>query len=299
MTLRDLRYLVAVADHGNFGRAAEACHVSQPTLSAQLKKLEESLGVDLFERTPRAVRPTAAGVRIVARARRVLEEADLLLAEARGLGAPLTGPLALGLIPTLAPYVLPWFVPAVAAAHPELRLVVHEDLTAALLADLRDGRIDAALVALPAGDPDLAERPVFAEPFLLACPAADPLASAAAVPVDALAHERLLLLTEGHCLRDQALEVCRLERTGVSADFRAASLETLRQLVAAGHGCTLLPALAAEPADPRLALRPLDPPASRRVGLVWRRSYPRGDDLEILAQTLQASLPASVTPLTP
>lgn len=295
MNLRDLRYLVAVAEHGHFGRAAEACHVSQPTLSAQLRKLEAYLGVALFERTSKSVRPTPAGVRLVAQARRVLEESDLLLAEAKGLAAPLTGPLALGIIPTLAPYLLPWFVPAAAAAHPALQLVVHEDLTAPLLAALHAGRIDAALVALPVDEPDLVSFALFDEPFLVACGVGDPLAAGGAVAATRLTPERLLLLTEGHCLRDQALAVCRFERVGGTADFRAASLETLRQLVVAGHGCTLLPALACRPPDPRLALRPLDPPASRRIGLVWRRSYPRAGDLDVLGGTLRQALPDSVT----
>ncbi len=295
MNLRDLRYLVAVAEHGHFGRAAEACHVSQPTLSAQLKKLEAYLGVALFERTSKSVRPTPAGARLVVRARRVLEESDLLLAEAKGMAAPLTGPLALGIIPTLAPYLLPWFVPAAAASHPALQLVVHEDLTGPLLAALHAGRIDAALVALPVDEPDLASFALFDEPFLVACRADDPLAAGGPVAAARLTPERLLLLTEGHCLRDQALAVCRFERAGGTADFRAASLETLRQLVAAGHGCTLLPALACRAPDPRLTLRPLDPPASRRIGLVWRRSYPRAGDLEILGGTLRRALPDSVT----
>jgi LysR family hydrogen peroxide-inducible transcriptional activator len=294
LNLRDLRYLVAVAEHGHFGRAAEACHVSQPTLSAQLKKLEAFLGVELFERTSRAVRPTPAGERLVARARRVLEESDLLLAEAKGLAAPMSGPLALGIIPTLAPYLLPWFVPAVEAAHPELRLVVHEDLTAPLLTALREGRIDVALIALPAEEPDFVSLPIFEEPFFVACRPDDPLARETAVPSADLRPERLLLLTEGHCLRDQALEVCRLDRPGGGADFRAASLETLRHLVAAGHGCTLLPALACEEPDSRLVLRPLDPPASRRIGLVWRRSYPKAGELEALAGTLRQALPQAV-----
>ncbi len=299
MNLRDLRYLVAVADHGHFGRAAEACHVSQPTLSAQLRKLEAFLGVELFERSARGVHPTRAGARLIARARRVVEEADLLLAEAAGQRAPLAGPLALGLIPTLAPYLLPWAVPAVAAAHPELRLVIHEDLTAALLEGLRAGRLDAALLALPLPDADLTVRPLFAEPFLVACARDDPLLRGGAVPAERLTPDRLLLLSEGHCLRDQALAVCGsgLAVRDGAADLRAASLETLRQLVAAGQGCTLLPALACREPDPRLALRPLAPPASRRIGLVWRRSYPKAADLEALAETLKAHLPEGVEPL--
>ncbi|SMF10138.1 transcriptional regulator, LysR family [Tistlia consotensis] len=299
MNLRDLSYLVALADCGHFGRAAERCHVSQPTLSAQIRKLEEFLGVTLFERTSRQVALTPAGEAVVARARRVLDEAEALVAEARGRAEPLAGPLALGIIPTLAPYLLPSLIPALAAAHPRLEPVFHEDLTAPLLALLRDHGLDACLVALPVEEPDLTALPLFEEPFLVAAAEGDPVTVGDPVPLARLGGARLLLLTDGHCLRDQALTVCRLAGAAVPAggDFRATSLETLRQLAIAGRGHTLLPALACQRPTPGLVLRRLDPPASREIGLVHRSSSPRAAELALLAGTIRARLPAAVRAL--
>lgn len=300
MTLRELRYLVALADHGHFGRAAQACHISQPTLSTQVRKLEDSLGVVLFERTNRALQLTAIGRKIVDQARRVLAEADALEALARETAAPLAGPLSLGVIPTLGPYLLPWLMPLVQRRYPELRLIVCEDLTFDLLDRLRRHRIDAALLALPIEGPDLTVRALFDEPFWFACPRQHPLAAAAAVSDAALRRQRLLLLTDGHCLRDQALAVCGQSEATLKddgSDFRATSLETLRQMVAAGMGCTLLPALAVAGAAPdAFAVRPLADGASRRIGLVWRRAYPKGCDLELLARLIRDGLPPAVRP---
>jgi len=207
MTLRQLRYLVAIADHGHFGRAAAACHVSQPTLSTQVRKLEETLGVAVFERSNRGVHLSAAGAPIVARARRVLAEAEGITEMARRATGPLTGSLALGVIPTLGAYVLPWLVPALAAGYPELALVVHEDLTDALLDRLTGHHIDAALVALPVDADDLWVDPLFDEPFFFVSPPEGDGAVGAPVGRAELAAAPLLLLTDGHCLRDQALAV--------------------------------------------------------------------------------------------
>ncbi|MEX2628776.1 MAG: LysR substrate-binding domain-containing protein [Tistlia sp.] len=300
MNLRDLAYLVALADCGHFGRAAERCHVSQPTLSAQIRKLEAFLGIALFERTSRQVALTPAGRVVVARARRVLEQADALVAEARGLGEPLAGPLALGVIPTLAPYLLPSLMPALAAAHPRLEPIVHEDLTGPLLVLLRERKLDACLVALPVEEPDLTALPLFEEAFLLAAAEDDPLAAANPAPLAGLGGDRLLLLTDGHCLREQALAACRLGGAAAPAlgDFRATSLETLRQLAIAGRGHTLLPALACQRPTPGLALRPLSPPASRTIGLVHRGSAPRAGELTLLAATIRGALPPGVTAIT-
>ena len=248
MTLRELRYLVALADLGHFGRAAEACHVSQPTLSTQLRKLEESLGVALFERTNRTLHVTPVGGQIVAKARWVLAEADSIVALARRRTAPLTGPLDLGVIPTLGPYLLSWLLPPLERAFPDLRLVVHEDLTGRLLERLGTHRIDAALLALPIDDRELNTLPLFDEPFFLALPPGHRLAgTGATVSQSDLRREHLLLLSEGHCFRDQALAVCGFETPpdrDRGTDVRAASLETIRRMVAAGMGCTLLPAMA-------------------------------------------------------
>jgi LysR family transcriptional regulator, hydrogen peroxide-inducible genes activator len=297
MTLQELRYLVALADCGHFGRAAEACHVSQPTLSTQLKKLEDGLGVVVFERTSKALHVTPIGRRIVDRARRVLAEADAIVDLARETTAPLTGPLTLGVIPTLGPYLLPWLVPLLTRAYPVLRLILNEGLTDDLIERLRSHRLDAAVLALPTDGEDLEIRPLFDEPFYLACPRDHPLAGVESVSEVELRGQRLLLLTDGHCLRDQALAVCgqRQAAVGDDIDFRATSLETLRQMVAAGMGATLLPALAvARGEDQPFAVRPLATGASRRIGLVWRRAYPKGADLELFAQVIRDGLPPAV-----
>ena len=298
MTLRELHYLVALADHGHFGRAAEACCVSQPTLSTQLRKLEEYLGVVLFERTNRTLRVTPLGEQIVAKARQVLAEADSIVALARRQTAPLSGPFNLGVIPTLGPYLLPWLLPALRNAYPELRLIVHEDLTDHLLERLEAHRIDAALLALPVEQEELTSLALFDEPFFFACPAGHPLAEVESVKMAELQEAQLLLLTDGHCLRQQALAVCGLAKAPsahAGTDFRATSLETIRQMVAAGLGCTLLPAMAlGNGQDRHLKIRPLSTVASRRVGLVWRKSYFRIADLQCLAGVIRDSLPSTV-----
>lgn len=297
MTLRELQYLVAVADHGHFGRAAEACHVSQPTLSTQLKKLEQTLGAALIERTSKSVHLTPIGARIVARARALLAEADAIRRLAREGAAPLSQPLALGVIPTLGPTLLPWLAAAVARDYPATRLVIHEDLTDTLLAELAGHRLDAAVVALPV--PGVC-APLFDEPFLFAGPPGHPAAARKTVDPADLADETLLLLTDGHCLRDQALAVCGLARPAAGADVRATSLETLRQLVAAGLGATLLPAMtvAAAPASD-LVIRPIRGHPHRRVGLVWRESFDRADDMRLLAALIRRNAPGTVHPVDP
>jgi LysR family hydrogen peroxide-inducible transcriptional activator len=297
MTLRELRYLVMLADVRHFGRAADACHVSQPTLSTQLKKLEAFLGVTLFERTNRALHITPIGEQIVARARRILAEADAVVALAREEQAgPLSGPLNLGIIPTLGPYLLPWLVPALKEDYPDLSLIVHEDLTDHLLDRLRSYRMDAALLALPIEDEELDAVPLFDEPFFFACPPHHPLAKVKTISQSALRQERLLLLTDGHCLRDQALSVCGFAAAPAQdegSDFRATSLETIRQMVVSGMGCTLLPAMAVNRAD-HLVARPLASGASRRIGLVWRVTYSKASDLRRLAEVVWRHLPRSV-----
>jgi len=278
MNLRDLQYLVALAETRHFGRAAERCHVSQPTLSAQLRKLEEFLGVSLIERRPRRVGLTPAGEAVVGRARRMLRDADDIRALARASQDPLGGQLKLGLIPTLGPYLLPRVAPRIAKALPKLQLMLHEYQTAPLVDRVVQGDLDVAILALPVDTKGLVTRSLFAEAFVVAMPERHRLAARKRLKAADLAGEKLLLLEEGHCLRDQALEVCA--RAGTEEqDFRATSLETLRQMVAAGLGITLLPRLAAEGpfASARgLIVRPFSPPApSRVIGAAWRRSTSR------------------------
>ncbi|MGE3537521.1 MAG: LysR substrate-binding domain-containing protein [Candidatus Tectimicrobiota bacterium] len=300
MTLQDLRYLVTLADEGHFGRSAELCCVSQPTLSTQLKKLEEELGLQLFERAHKRVLPTPLGRVIVAQARVVLDEAAKLQVLARQGSTPMAGILRLGLIHTLAPYYLPHLLPQVHASYPHLRLYLREELTAHLLHQLRTGALDALLLALPVLEDGLEVVPLFHEPFVLALPPGHALARHAEVQEGALANERVLLLDDGHCLRDQTLAVCGFPVRGETDEFRASSLETLRHMVATGLGCTLLPALAAAMPSPSvslLALRPFAAPApGRTIGLVWRRSFPRGVTLRHLATLIQQQLPPGVLP---
>ena len=291
MNLRDLEYLVALAETGHFGRAAQRCHVSQPTLSAQLRKLEEFLGVALVERRPRRVALTQAGAAVVERARRMLQDAEDIRGLARACQDPLSGPLKVGLIPTLGPYLLPRVAPRIAKALPKLSLLLHEYQTAPLVERTLAGELDLAILALPADTRGLVTRPLFEESFLVAMPATHRLAARKRIRAADLEGEKLLLLEEGHCLRDQALEVCAHVGTEEQA-FRATSLETLRQMVAAGLGLTLLPGLAAEGPfanAPGLAVRPFVSPAPHRmIGAAWRRTSSRGEVIaavcELIAQ---------------
>ncbi len=295
MTLQDLRYVVALAEHGHFGRAAAACDNAQQTLSTQNKNLEQQLGVALFERTTKSVSTTAIGAEIAARARRVLEEVDAIIGVGRQNAGPLSGDFSLGVIPTLGPYILPWLVPALNKDYPDLRLVLREDLTAPLLERLGSHGLDAALVALPAPDNRMETLPLFDEPFWFAEPKGRKPPATSIMQEHELRGQRLLLLTEGHCLRDQALEICGAAGQDDEGDFRATSLETILQMVATGLGSTLLPAMACSDARARsVSTRPLEAGMGRRIGLVWRRSYPRGRDIRLLAKTLLAHLPAGV-----
>jgi LysR family hydrogen peroxide-inducible transcriptional activator len=296
ITLRQLRYAVAVADEGGFGRAAEACHVSQPSLSAQIRDLEAILGTPVFERTSRRVAPTPLGERILARARRVLAEVEEIAETARAGAAPLSGEFRLGVIPTLGPYYLPKVLPALRAAHPDLKLYLREERTARLIELLLEGRLEGALLALPVDEPALAARPLFDEPFVLAAPPGHPLAEADRVGEAALAAETVLLLEDGHCFRDQALAVCSSAGAADHGAFAASSLETLREMVAGRIGVTLLPALAAGAGRADVVERPLAEPApTRTIALVGRKVAARDAELAHLADFLRAHLPAGVT----
>jgi LysR family transcriptional regulator, hydrogen peroxide-inducible genes activator len=279
LKLKDLRYLVAVADTRHFGRAAAKCFVSQPTLSAQLRKLELYLGVQLIERRPRRVTLTAAGEEISERARTMLESADAIVGLAQTRRDPLAGQLRLALLPTIGPYLLPLVALKIRKALPRLELMLYEYQTEPMLERLHNGDIDVGILALPVHVEGLAMRALYQEAFVAALPAGHPLAARSQIRVADLKAETLLLLEDGHCLRDQALAVCSRSGVQEKQDFRATSIETLRQMVATGAGVTLLPALAvhgAYGAAKGMAVRPFARPVpSRNVGAVWRNSSAR------------------------
>jgi len=293
-TLAGLRAFVAVAEKHHFGSAATTLGISQSTLSQALAALEAGLGNRLVERSTRRVRVTTDGMQLLPLAQAVVDAADAFSAEAAGTSDPLQGSLRLGLIPTVAPYVLPSVLAGLAARLPALTLRVIEDQTERLLAALRDGALDAALIALPADTSGITEIPIYDEDFLLAVPPGHPLAGKQRVPAAALAELPLLLLDEGHCLRDQALEVC--QKAGVRAelaDTRAASLATAVQCVTGGLGVTLIPQTAApvEAARSRLGLaRFANPRPGRRIGLVFRSSSGRDESYRRLAGIIGESI---------
>ena len=299
MNIRDLEYLVAVADHRHFGDAAAACFVSQPTLSTQIRKLEGELGVELIERNPRAIALTRVGERVVEEARLVLAHVRDLQLVALAARDPEAGSIRLGAFPTLAPYLLPHVISPLHHRFPRLELLLIEEKSPDLVECLRDGSLDAALLASPVRA-DLHEEPLFDEEFVLATPVGHPLgAGEGPVAVAELAGHEVLLLDEGHCLRDQALSVCQLVGASERRSFRATSLETLRQMVVAGVGVTLLPRLAVTPAaTDSLVIREFAEPApSRRISLYWRHTHPSSTFLATLAEELRRNLPPAVRPL--
>ena len=302
MNLRDLRYVISVAELGHFGRAAIACNVSQPTLSGQILKLEEELGVTIFERVGKQVRLTPVGEQILVNARRSVAAANDIVTAARASRDPLAGPIRLGVIPTLAPYLMPFVLPRAARDLDKAPLMLTEDLTGHLLPPLADGRLDAALLATDPGTDKLAEIDLFEEPFWLAMPSDDPLAGETEIDLGAVDPRQLLLLTDGHCLRDQALELCGRQgpenAMAGQADVRAASLETLVHLTAAKYGVTLAPRLAMANwagLKDQLTFRPImGDKACRKVRLAFRKDMPRRKAMEKLAEVVKASLPDCV-----
>lgn len=282
MNLRDLQYLVALAELNSFSQAADRCCVSQPTLSNQIRKLEETLGVTLFERTNKRVMITETGEQIVVHARRILAEVDGMQELAQLSHDPLAGRLRLGAFPTLSSYLLPGLVPRITAALPRIKLVLVEEKTQVLIDRLNRGELDAAFLALPVQDPKLVEYPLFYDEFMLAVPPGHAFANHNRISQSALAGESLLLLEEGHCLRDQALDICHRVGMMESQDVRATSLETLRQMVKAGTGITLMPRIAITPDDTGIRYIPVDPAPQRHIGLVWRKTTARQALLDIL-----------------
>ncbi len=297
MNLQELRYLVAVAEQRHFGRAAEICNVSQPTLSSQVRKLEEELGVTLLERTNKRVALTPVGAQIVEHAQRALKEAGQMEAVARAAKDPLLGPLKLGVIPTLAPYLLPLIFKPLKQQYPGLTIELWEDQTKALVEGLRNHRLDAALLATESDTPEVTELILFEEPLLAALPRNHRLAGAKMVHEDALADE-LLVLAEGHCLANQALAACGTKtawhghaRTGLQGSMQAATLDTLVNLVAAGYGATLIPALAAESLAQRgIVLLPLAGKTRRTIRLASRPGFPRAQALHALEKVIRKAV---------
>ena len=291
LKLKDLRYLVALADEGHFGRAARRSFISQPTLSAQLKKLEGYLGVQLIERQPNRVSLTEAGEQIVARARRILEASDEMLALARTHRDPLAGKLRMALLPTIGPYLLPRVAREIHKALPRLELQLYEYQTGPLLEKLATGQIDLGILALPVDMEGLEARQLYKEPFALALPAQHRLTKKKEVTVEDLKDETLLLLEDGHCLRDQALEVCASVGVQEKQDFRATSLETLRQMVATGAGVTLLPELAGRSGyggGRDVVLRPfVEPQPVRYVGAIWRKTTARRPAIDAVCKIIE------------
>jgi LysR family hydrogen peroxide-inducible transcriptional activator len=290
LTMKHLRYFDALASHAHFGRAAEACAISQPALSLQMKELEALLGAPLIERGARQVRLTPLGEDFAARAREILRAVDELGDLARASAGPLSGRLRIGVIPTVAPYLLPRIIRDLAVRLPALDLHPREAVTGRLLDDLAQGRLDIAIVALPVSEPSLVEYPLFEEEFVLVRPAED-----AGLPVpdrDSLRTMRLLLLEEGHCFRDQALSFCKLSPSVARAVMEGSSLSTLVQMVGAGIGVTLIPrmAVAIETQSAPVSIVRLPPPRpSRTIGMVWRRSNPLAEPLARIAGVVGAA----------
>ena len=286
ITLRQLRYLDALSRLRHFGRAAEECAVTQPALSMQIQDLEAALGVPLVERKRGRIDVTREGEEVVRRARRVLNEVRDIVDYAQHCGRGLQGPVRLGVIPSIAPYLLPSILPAVGRRFPDLELHVRETQTANLLDELLRGTLDVLLLALPIDNGDIETLSVLEDRFLLAIPNRPGMQQGQRVGRDFVRDEELLLLEEGHCLRDQALEYCGMVRPEMLSSFGATSLATILQLVANGYGITLLPeiSLGAELQDPRVTLLRFEPPEpSRTVGLAWRKSCPRGEAFKELA----------------
>jgi LysR family hydrogen peroxide-inducible transcriptional activator len=303
LNLRDLQYALALEEHGHFSRAAEACDVSQPTLSGQIRKLEDELGVQLFERAERRIRVTAAGAAVLAHARQAVGAVDELVRTAEAGRDPMRGTLRLGIITTLAPYLLPTLLPAAQRHLSAMPLAISEEQTERLLARVHAGELDAAILATEHPDEGLATNELFDEPLWLALPADHALAAQERIDPAQIDPAELLLLTDGHCLRDQTLDLCSrsIDSRRGKSDLRATSLETLRNLVEAGYGVTVLPELAlgtARAMGARIVVRPFrDTGVCRRIRLVYRPHSPRRAALSALAGVLCAAIPEPLRPL--
>jgi LysR family hydrogen peroxide-inducible transcriptional activator len=290
MNIRDLKYLIALVDHGHFGRAAEASFVSQPALSMQIKKLEETLGVKLVERTNKSMLVTEIGKAIAQRARQVLSQVAEIHEFAQSVKDPYSGELHLGIIPTLAPYLLPLIIPALSAAFPKLSLYLVEEQTARLVEKLKNGKIHAAILAQPVVETQFSSTLLFAECFLLAVPNHHHLAQKKKIMQKDLDKQNLLLLEEGHCMREQSLALCQQMHASEMQHFRATSLETLRHMVAAGLNITLMPQLACQASDSIAYVPFRDPQPSRSIALFWRGSTAKRALLEEMAGVIRGEM---------
>lgn len=293
MTLTELRYVVALARERHFGRAADKCAISQPTLSVAIKKLEDELGVILFERATNEVRVTEIGASVATQAERVLGEVAHLNEIANAGKDPLAGPLRLGCIYTISPYLLPRLVPLLKERAPAMPLIIEEGFTTRLIDRIKAAELDVGVMALPVDEPGLVAQPVYDEVFRLLCPADHPLAKQKSVSASALFESTLLMLGQGNCFRDQVLDLCSPARQQAGASphiLEGGTLETIRLMVASGVGITVMPASAVDgigAKDPLLRVRPFDdPPPTRRVALVWRASYPRFRAIDVLHRAL-------------
>lgn len=296
MTLTELRYIVTLAQEQHFGRAAERCHVSQPTLSVGVKKLEDELGVLIFERSKSAVRLTPVGESIVAQAQKVLEQAQGIRELAQAGKNQLAAPLKVGAIYTVGPYLFPHLIPQLHRVAPEMPLYIEENFTHVLRDKLRTGELDAIIIALPFQEADVLTKPLYDEPFYVLMPADHPWTARATIDASDLNDKSLLLLGEGHCFRDQVLDICHTvrsrERSGLSRTLEGGSLETIRQMVAGGVGVTVLPATSVSPApagsDLIRVLPFARPVPTRRVALAWRKSFPRPEAIQALREAILA-----------
>ena len=293
-TLRQLEFLCAIADHGSFSKAADACHVTQPTLSAAIKEVEGLLGVQLIERESRGASLTPAGEAALERARIILSDTADLVSAARQAGAPLSGPFRLGAIPTIAPFLLPRTLKALRRAHPDLKLYLREDQTERLLDGLKARTLDAALIALPWDAPGIETMDLGDDEFMLVAPTDHKLVRSAELAASDLADQDVLLLEDGHCLRDHALSVCRLPSKRGGADVTATSLPTLVHMVAGGLGVSLLPKLAIDAgvtSGAEVELRAFETPLiGRRIGIAWRTGSPRASEAQMIGEIVRGAI---------
>jgi LysR family hydrogen peroxide-inducible transcriptional activator len=306
MTLTELRYVVAVARERHFGRAADACFVSQPTLSIGIKKLEEELGVSIFERASNEISLTHVGEQIVAQAARILEEAASIKTIAQQSGDPLGHPLRLGAIYTVGPYLLPQIIPLLRKSAPAMQLIVQESYTGDLRELLKRGKLDVIIISLPFSEPGVVTQALYDEPFQLAMPADHPWTKEKTIAPEKLGDETVLLLGAGHCFRDQVLKICpslgnTQTASGIQQTLEGSSLETIRYMVTSGVGMTVLPRTACVPTreeNRMLAFRPFDQPAPmRRVALAWRKSFPRPQAVEAVRQAILKANLTGIVPL--